>query len=274
MKNTYVQLWSVREDLEKDYKGVLRQIASIGYSGVEFAGNYGGLSASALKELMRDLKLEALSAHVTSDNVAAFLDYAVELGLKYIIDPAAGIGNDEEAAAFAKKLNVAGKLCRDAGITFGYHNHRHEFVAGKDGTLYETLLKNTDPDLVCFQLDVGWSVCAGVDTPALIKKYPGRFKLIHVKECSTVAGPEGRHDFSQYPKDENGRLILPEELIRHFEEVNAYNVATGKGLIDWAVIKDVADAHGAEAYVMEREYVYAGDVYHCLVEDWEFMNNM
>ena len=271
MDKTYVQLWSVRQDLEKDFVGTLKRIADIGYSGLEFAGNYGGYTAGELKKLLAEMQLAPLSAHITSDNVAGHIDFAAELGLGYIIDPAARIGNYEEAAAFAEKLNTAGKLCKDAGITFGYHNHRHEFMPCKDGTLMDTMLKNTDPELVCFQLDVGWSACAGMDNVAFIKKYPGRFKLIHVKECSTEAGPEKPHDFSQYPRDENGWPILPPELIRSFEEQDSWNVALGKGLIDWNAIRDTALPGGAEAFIIEREYDYAGDVYQCLVEDWAFL---
>ena len=133
---------------------------------------------------------------------------------------------------------------------------------------------NTDPDLVCFQLDIGWALCAGIDVPSFIAKYPGRFKLIHDKECSTVAGPEEPHDFSQYPRDENGRPQIPAEVLQSFADQNKWNVASGKGLIDWPVVRAAAIKGGAEAFIVEREYVYVGDIFQCIKEDFEFLSKL
>jgi len=272
MEKRYIQLYSLKDEAAKDFTGTLKRVAEIGFTGVEFAsGFYGGNSAADLKKILADLKLEALGTHIMTENVAGHLDFAAELGLKYIIDPIAFFSTDEEALAFSEKLNEAGKLCKERGIIFGYHNHRHEFLEGKDGYLLETMLLNTDPDLVCFQLDVGWATCAGVDVPAFLKKYAGRFKLIHVKECSTVAGAEKFPDFSVYPKDENGVPQIPPEVRKKFDEQNTWNVATGKGVIDWPVVKEAALAQGAEAFIVEREYDYAGDIFKCVKEDCEYV---
>ena len=268
MEKRYIQLFSIREETTRDFIGSLKRLAEIGYTGVEFAsGNYGGLEARELKKILNDLNLEPLSTHIMSDHVAGHVDYAVELGLKYIIDPMANLGNYEEAAAFAEKLNATGKICKDNGIFFGYHNHRHEFLESKDGTIMDTLLLNTAPDLVYFQLDVGWATCAGCNVPAFIRKYAGRFKLIHVKECSTIAGPEKVLDFSKFPRDENGRPQLPPDVIKRFKEQGKWNVAAGKGIIDWPVVRDAALAQGADAFIIEREYDYANDIFKCLEED-------
>ena len=138
----------------------------------------------------------------------------------------------------------------------------------------DNLLKNTDPDLVCFQLDVGWATCAGCDVPEFIKKYTGRFKLIHVKECSTVAGPEQILDFSQFPKDENGRPQVPPDVIKKFQEQNRWNVAAGKGIINWPSVRDTALIHGAEAFIVEREYDYADDMFKCIEEDCAYLKSL
>ena len=275
MDKRYLQLYSVRSEIEKDFTGTLKKVAEIGYTGVEFYGGvYGGLKVGELKKLMTDLNLEPLSSHLVCAQVPAELDYAVELGLKFIIDPMAGMKTDEDALAFTKKLNETGKLCKDAGITFGYHNHRHEFMPGKDGTLMDTLILNTDPDLVCFQLDVGWATCAACDVPAFLNKYAGRFKMIHVKECSTVAGAEAMPDFAAFPKDENGHPIIPPEVLKKWQEQNQWNVAAGKGVIDWPKVRDAANAQGNKAFIIEREYDYLGDIMKCVEEDCAYLKSL
>jgi len=254
MDKRYIQLYSIRDELTKDFEGTLKNVAKMGYTGVEFAsGFYGGYSAADLKKMLADIGLDAIGTHIMSDNVAENLDYVVDLGLRYVIDPMAPIYTWEEAKAFCEKLNAAGKLCKDRGIIFGYHNHHFEFLEGKDGYLLETLLLNTDPDLVCFQLDVGWATYAGVDAPSFIKKYPGRFKLIHVKECA--------------------KAVEAGKLQPGFGE-DSWNVATGKGIVDWPAVRDVAVAQGAEAFIVEREFAYAGDIFSCVAADCEYLKSL
>lgn len=234
MEKCYIQLYSLKDEIAKDFDTVLRRVADLGYTGVEFYGGvFGGHSAADLKKLLQELNLEPLGAHLHSAQVPGLLDYACELGLKYIIDPMQGMSTDEEALAFSQVLNRTGELCAARGIKFGYHNHAHEFAPGKDGTLMDTIIKNTDPTQVCIQLDVGWVANAGVDAPAFIAKYPGRFALIHMKED----GP----------------------------------VATGKGIIDWEKVKDAALAQGTRAFIIEREQLYADDIYQCVTEDLAFL---
>jgi len=241
MEKRYLQLYSIKDETAKDFLGALKRVAQIGYTGVEFAGNYGGMTAAELKKVLADLNLEPLSAHIKSENVAENLDYCAELGLKFIIDPWADMNCDACATAFVDVLNETGKLCKERGITFGYHNHAHEFAAGKDGTLMDTLLLGTDPNLVCFQLDVGWVTNAGHDPVAFINKYPGRIKMIHVKE---------------------------------YDKEKGWDVATGKGSVDWSAVKTAALAQGADAFVIEREHDYAGDIFKCVEEDCAYLKGL
>ena len=275
MEKRFIQLYSLKDELAKDFTGALKRVAEIGYTGVEFAGGfYGNMSAAELKKTLSDLKLEALGSHIATAQVPEQLDYASELGVRYIIDPMAALSNYEEALAFAAKLNDIGKVCMERGIAFGYHNHRHEFLEGKDGYLLETLLHNTNPEWVCFQLDVGWAACAGVDVPVFLRKYAGRFKLIHVKECSTVAGPEKMPDFSKFPRDGNGRPQIPPEVLSKFREESKWNVPSGKGVINWQAVRDAALAQRAEAFIVEREYDYAGDIFKCVAEDCSYLKSL
>ena len=125
-----LQLWSVKDEMEKDFKGTLKKVAEIGYDGVEFAG-YGGLSSVELKALLESLKLKACGSHVSltelTDNIDAVILYSLEIGNKYIICPYAEVNSKEDVLELAAKLNVIGQKCKDSGLIFGYHNHAHEF---------------------------------------------------------------------------------------------------------------------------------------------------
>jgi len=95
-----------------------------------------------------------------------------------------------------------------------------------------------------------------------------------VKETSTVGGAEKRPDFSQYPRDENGRPQIPPEIRQKFQEQRKWNCPAGKGIIDWPKVKDAALAQGAFAFIVEREYDYAGDIYTCIKEDCDFLKSL
>lgn len=275
MDKRFIQLYSLKDVIADDFVGTLRRLREMGYTGVEFAsGFYGGYGAPELKAVLADAGLAAIGSHIGVDNVPGHLDFAARLGLKYLIDPWYHMNTHEEALEAARRFNEAGKLCAAAGIRFGYHNHRHEFLPGEDGYLLETLLINTDPELVCFELDVGWAACSGADSAALINKYPGRFKLIHVKECGHVAGPEKVPDFSIYPKNEQGQPQLPPDVLEKILAEIKWNVPSGRGIIDWAAVRDAACAQGAEAFIVEREYDYADDIFKCVQEDCDFLASL
>ena len=87
----------------------------------------------------------------------------------------------------AETLNGIGAAMAPYGLKAAFHNHANEFIKIGDTTVYNILIENTDPSLVSFQFDVGWGQFAGADCPAIIRKYPGRFPLIHVKECDRIA---------------------------------------------------------------------------------------
>jgi len=245
MENRYIQLYSLKDELAKDFAGVLKRVREMGYTGVEFAsGFYGDFTAKELKNMLAELKLDALGAHIRSADVPSQLDFAAELGLKYIIDPWHDMATREDALLAAETFNKVGELCRNAGIKFGYHNHRHEFEKAGDDYLLEIVINNTLPELVTFQLDVGWAAYAGVDCVSFVKKTNGRFELIHVKECS--------HLHAQDP-------------------TTPWNGKAGEGIINWAEVRDAALAQGAKAFIIEREHVYADDIFKCVQNDCEFL---
>jgi sugar phosphate isomerase/epimerase len=197
-----VQLYSVRDDMKKDPKGTLKALADMNYKHVEHAGyadrKFYGYTPKEFKNILDDLGLLMPSGHSTLtmnhwDNAKGdFTDewkYTVEdaktAGQKYIINPWLDekLRNDTEALKHLMFIfNKSGELCKKHGIQFGYHNHNFEFTTMVEGMqLYDYILKNTDPTLVAQQIDIGNMYGAGGRALDIIKKYPGRFELMHVK---------------------------------------------------------------------------------------------
>lgn len=274
MDKVYIQTYSIREELEKDYVGSIEKLAKIGYAGVELASQYGGLNAKELKKLLDDNGLDCISAHIGFDKTEEYIDYIAEVGGRYIICPSARVNDYDSAMRAVDELNRLGEACKKAGLKYGYHNHTGEFRTHEGKYLEDILIENTNPDTVVFQLDVGWCTTAGVNAVDYINKHAGRFEMIHAKEAGKVVGTEEPVDFSKIKLDENKRPIFTPEMIAAMQERQRMNVPTGKGLIDWSAIKKTADAQGAKAYVVEREWDYAGDIIQCVKEDWEFLSKI
>ena len=275
MLKKHIQLYSIKDEVFGDFEKSLRKVKEVGYDGVEFFGGfYGGRSASEMKKLLEEIGLIPTSSHITTAEIAAQVDYAAELGIEYLIDPMANFRDYEAALEFSKKLNEAGKLCKQKGIAFGYHNHSHEFLQGKDGYLIETVIKNTDPEIVCFQLDVGWATVAGANAVELLGKYPDRFKSIHFKECGEVIGPDALPDFSKFPKGEDGKMQIPPEVLADLQTRGKWNVAAGKGIIDWESVIKKSRELGIDSFIVEREHDYLGDIIACVKEDFEVLSRL
>lgn len=274
MKEVYLQLYSLFGDLDQDYQGALRKIKEAGYSGVEFAqSNYGGMSPQELKSVLKEINLRPYSTHIRLGELSETLPVAKELEMPYIVIAGAYCYDSSSAQEVARQLNEAGALCKRFGIQLGYHNHRGEFSKAENGKhLLDILIENTDPDLVFFQMDVGWTVTAGIDWESYMDQYSGRFRLIHVKETTTdQLGPSKMHNPREGYRDKEGN---PEDFVTAVKKMRAertWNTALGKGLIDWQRVKKVADAQGALAYIVEREHDYCGDIFACVKEDADYL---
>lgn len=273
MDKVYIQVYSIREQLQ-DFKGAMRKLKDMGYAGVEFASNYGGMNAKDLKSFLDDTGLDCISAHIGFDQTPEMIDYMAEVGARYIICPMARINNYDEAMQAAETINKLGELCAKSGLKYGYHNHTGEFAKVGDKYILDVMIENTDPAKAIFQLDVGWCVTAGVDAVEYINSHAGRFEMIHAKEAGKVVGVENPIDFSKVKFGPDKRPIFTPEMIEALNERMRMNVPTGKGLIDWSIIKKTADAQGAKAYIVEREWDYAGDIFQCVKEDVEFLSKI
>lgn len=186
-----LQLYSIRDYTEKDFKGTLRKVAEMGYTGVEFAG-YGGLEANELRALLDELKLEAVSSHVSldamRDNLDAEIDYLVTLGAKNITCPWGDVSSRENALKLAAELNEYALRCKEKGLTFSYHNHAHEFTADNGELPIDIMLDNA-PD-VMLEPDLYWVAHAGVDPLEYLKKRIDRCALMHFKQMKDFESKE------------------------------------------------------------------------------------
>ena len=258
MAKINLQMYSFTDGTMDDSRENLKMAAQMGFDGVELFGPNFEIPVEEMKEILKENNLEPISLHAPmTDMVPDLIPYAAGLGMKFI-----GIGmqvmmNDDEVHAFAKRLNELGEECHKSGLMLTYHNHTPEFAPCGDERIIDVLIKETNPDYVSFEMDAGWVAAAGFDPLDMIAAYPGRIKLIHIKESDKVIGALPPMDFSKIPRDENGAPIFSDELRKEMEEQKKINCPAGKGLVDWAKLQKAADADGCQAYIVEREYTPA-----------------
>jgi sugar phosphate isomerase/epimerase len=193
LKRIGIQLYSVRKEMLADAVGTLKQLAKIGYKELESArsekGNYYGLQPKEIKKIVSDLGMTLRSGHVHVDkDWQRSIDSAAEAGQNYLVCsslPSKGQTVDNYKSV-AETFSKAGEDCKKSNIIFGYHNHEYEFEKENGQVLYDVLLSNTDPNLVTWELDLGWVVASGNDPLAYFNKYPGRFPLWHLKDMDVA----------------------------------------------------------------------------------------
>lgn len=187
-----LELYSVRQELQKDDIGTVKAVAKMGYQAVEFYSPYTGWTVAKAKEmrkLLDDLGVKCPSTHNGATTFAPDkIDHAMELnqilGSKLIIMASAGRVADLAGwKGVAEKLNVAAEKLKPAGLRTGFHNHLVEYKPLEGKMPMEVLAAETTKNVV-LQLDVGTCVEAGVDPVAWMKKYPGRFASMHCKDWS------------------------------------------------------------------------------------------
>ncbi len=207
-----VQLYSIREDMRKDPQGTLTALAEMGYKYVEHANYIGrkfyGWEAKEFKKRLDDLGMKMPSGHTVmgklhwDDAKNDFTDLwkntvedAAIMGQELVISPSIDMGIRKDKNLLLKYMDIfnkSGELCQKSGMRFGYHNHDFEFSEKLEGELlYDIMLNNTDPTLVAQQLDIGNMINGGGVPAEVMKKFPGRFVSMHVKdEVPSSAGHE------------------------------------------------------------------------------------
>ena len=189
-----IQLYTLRQQASADLAGTLEQLARIGYKDVELAGYYKH-SATEVRALLDRNGLKAPSGHLAFNlietNPAKTFDEARTVGHEWITIPSLPRGartTADDWKRVAERFNNAATQAKAAGFRFAFHNHNDIVKRVGDILPIEILMKETDPTLVSYQMDIYWVVHAGADPLALLARYPGRFKMLHVKDS---AGPPG-----------------------------------------------------------------------------------
>jgi len=233
-----VQLWSFREEVKNDPAAMLRMTRAMGLTHVETAGMY-GLTTQQFADAVRASGLRVTSMHVGYDdfknNPDKIIADARALGAKYVGTawyPHGQTFTEADARKAIADFNAFGRRMKDAGLTFFYHDHGYEPVPYRGNeTLLDLIIQETDPTLVAFEMDVLWTYLPGVDPAALIRKYPGRFRLMHIKDMK--------------PGVPRGSLTggLPAEQ----------QAAIGAGQVDWGTLMAAASKDGLQYYYIEDE---------------------
>jgi sugar phosphate isomerase/epimerase len=188
-----IQLYSVRNHMEKDPIGTIRYVAEAGCRYLEVANHNAdkdsgvgfGVGAKEIKKVLEGTGARIVSAHISPLNTAILkpvLEYYAELGSAFMVAPMDFFKDKADALAKCGVYNELAGLCAGAGIEFLYHNHFHEFQIFDNKTIFDLIMENTDPALVGVELDTYWAVRGGQDPIKLLTKYGERIRLIHQKD--------------------------------------------------------------------------------------------
>ena len=257
-----LQLYTVGDDLQKDFEGTMRTVAQIGYREIEGNLSIAGRNAKQISDFAKSLGLGWHSIHTSTPEMQSggdrIIEQAHDNGIEYIIcaapwpkDPSKVKPLDPSdplfkiAGKYAQLVNIISSLTLDdwkwqaeffnkfgeqakkAGLILGYHNHNFEFKKAGDVLPYDLLIKETDPQYVSFELDCGWMVSAGYDPVTYMQKFPKRYRLLHIKDLARNQPPGG---------------IATTEV--------------GSGTIDWKKIFAAASHAAVTGYYVEQEPPY------------------
>jgi len=222
-----LQLYTVREETARDMPATLRRISEIGYPAVEFAG-YGNLAPQDLKTILDDLGLRTSGAHVPLDSWATDPEtvladmQALDCAHAVLPSAPAELREDETSVArLAEDLNRWGELCRREGVALSYHNHDFEFAPLGAMTMWDVLIRETDPALVGLELDLYWVKYAGTDPETVLRDVGDRVSLVHLKD------------------------MAPDDTLS--------DLPVGEGTLPWTTLLQAADAAGVEWYIAEQD---------------------
>jgi sugar phosphate isomerase/epimerase len=249
-----VQLFMVRRQAATDLAGILKSIRQIGFTQIELYPVVYDHPAAELKKIVEDSGLGLVSAHFDYVGFQGRIDYARQLGLKYMVCPMLPQDQWTSTAGFEKAasdFNQWGGQARDAGMEFVFHNHCYEFKVQEGGlTGWQTLMGSTDPTLVNLELDMYWLAQAGQTPAAVLRDYKGRVKLIHLKDRT----PGASIGFEMGPSAE------------HFTEL-------GKGSINWQRLVQQAKYQGVRYAFLDQDET-AGPVVESMTESFAYLKGL
>jgi sugar phosphate isomerase/epimerase len=228
------QLYPVRDQVDKDFPGTLKQLAGMGFRTIELCsppgyvksgfGSLLNLKAAEVRRIIADAGLRCESCHYTSgefrDHLEERIGFAKELGLSQMVLSTFGLPNTatlDDWTRAAGELNKTGEAVQKAGMQLGFHNHNNEFKEIGGTLIYDRLMSTLDPKLVKMQFQVA-VISLGYEAATYLKKYPGRFLSMHLADYSTV--------------DKKGEAV-------------------GAGVVDWKALFAAAKIGGIKNYFVE-----------------------
>jgi sugar phosphate isomerase/epimerase len=244
-KKIGIQLYTLKDEVKADFKGTLKKIAEVGYKEFEFAG-YHGNDPKDIRSFLDSIGVTAPSAHIQSSDFEAsvekVIDDAKTIGHKFVVVPWMDAKTLDDYKKAAEKFNKWGEKVKAAGLQFAYHNHAFEFEEKEGQVPYELLLKETDKNLVKFELDLFWVKRAGFDIVSFIDKHPGKFVMWHVK------------DMDKANQDENTEV--------------------GSGKIDWKPIFAKAKTSGMQHFFVEQEGTFKLDKFESIKKSFNYLKGI
>lgn len=262
-----VQLYSIRDEMSKDPLGSLKQVSKMGYEYVEHANyvnrKFYGFSPAEFRIVLDDLGLKMISGHTVmgkehwdetkndfTDSWKYTVDDAAILGQKYVVSPWMDESLRKTYDDFKHCMDIfnkCGELCKKQGMKFGYHNHDFEFSERLNNErLFDIMMKSMDPELVVIQLDIGNLYNGGAIALDEVRKYPGRYENIHVKD--EIVAEEGNEKYE--------------------------STIVGKGIVNAREVIDLATKiGGTQVYIIEQESYQGKTPMECIEEDLKVMKS-
>jgi len=238
-----LQLYTIREEMERNVEETLSRVAAIGYREVEFAG-YFEHAPKDIRRILDQNGLTAPSTHVDYKSLESNWEQVVRaaqiIGHKYIVNSMVDldlIGDTDGWKRAANIFNRAGEFSKKADIQFAYHNHFFEFFPLNGKLPYDLLLEACDPEFVKMEIDFCWIVAVGQDPLTYFQRYPGRFPLAHVKQLKKLPVRTAGDEAS---------LILFERTLPDITEV-------GEGVIDWKHIFSQSTQASIQHFFVEHD---------------------
>lgn len=244
-----LQLYSVREDMARDFRGTLEKVKALGYEGVEFAGLF-GQEPEAVRAMLDDIGLTAISAHVPVDELLGDTESVLKsyrtMGCRYVaipwLDEARRPGT-EQYPAFRKDLAALAESCKRLGLTLLYHNHDFEFVKVNGEYALDQMYREMPADLLQTELDTCWVHVAGEDPVEYLHKYAGRAPVVHLKDF-VMPGKKPARMYELVGVESDGAPA--DDAAFEFRPV-------GYGAQDFPAILDAAVQAGASWVVVEQD---------------------
>ena len=266
-----LQLYSVRDAMEKDFKGTLQQVKAMGYDGVEFAGLFNN-SPAQVKAWCEEIGLNPISAHVPLADMLADIDKVIAdykaVGCKYIVVPYVTEERRPGGELFmqmVEEIRAIGEKCKAAGLVLLYHNHDFEFKKLESGEFgLDYLYANVPADLLQTELDQCWVKYSGQDPVAYLQKYSGRSPVVHLKDFHKEGEQEGD----------------PYALIGLNEGEKKQNTAfefrpLGKGVQDIPSIIAASEAAGSKWLIVEQDQPSMGkSPMECVAMSMEYLKSI